>query len=171
MAEWNIEALADDHERAAFSCGKASLDVFLRTQAGQYARKDIGQTFVAVRPASRAVIGYYTLAASALEYASLPAALGKRLPRHPVPTVLLGRLAVDASAHGNGLGRGLLADALRRVLRIADELGVFAVHVHALDEDAVAFYSRFEFISLADQERHLLMPMATLRRGDRKAAN
>src|SRR4051812_25116768 len=104
MAEWQIEPL-DDHERGAFSCGKAPLDAFIRTQAGQYVRKSVGRTFVAVPPGSRAVIGYYTLAASALEFALLPAALTKKLPKHPIPTILLGRLAVDLSARGKGLGR------------------------------------------------------------------
>lgn len=164
MAEWVIEPLADDHERGAFSCGKASLDVFIRTQAGQYDRKGVGRTFVAVRPESRVVIGYYTLAASAVELAHLPPALAKKLPKHPVPTVLLGRLAVDESARGQGIGGDLVADALRRVLRLAEELGVFAVHVHAIDEEARSFYARYGFVSLLDQERHMMLPVATIRK-------
>ena len=123
MAEWQIEPLADDHERGAFSCGKAPLDVFIQTQAGQYARKGVGRTFVAVRPGAKDVVGYYTLAASAIEFVHFPAGLGKRLPKHPVPVILLGRLAVDSAARGQGLGSGLLMDALQRALRIADELG------------------------------------------------
>lgn len=164
MANWHIEPMADGHERGAFSCGKTSLDAFLRTQAGQYTRREIGRTFVAVRPGGKAVIGYYTLAASAIEFAHLPAILSKKLPKHPVPTVLLGRLAVDSGARGEGLGRDLLADALRRALRIADELGVFAVHTHAIDDEAKAFYTHFGFRPLLDQERHLLLPMATIRK-------
>lgn len=164
MAGWQIEILADDHERGAFSCGKPSLDVFIRTQAGQYARKDVGRTFVAIRPSERTVIGYYTLAASSIEFATLPPATSKRLPRHPVPTVLLGRLAVDVSARGTGLGRGLLADALLRTVRIADDLGVFAVHAHAIDDEAKAFYTHFGFVALSDQERHMFLPIATVRK-------
>ncbi|HVL11330.1 MAG TPA: GNAT family N-acetyltransferase [Gemmata sp.] len=165
MAEWHIEPLADGHERGAFSCGKAPLDVFIRTQAGQYARKDVGQTFVAVRPDERTVIGYYTLAASAIGFVQLPANLSKKLPKHPVPTILLGRLAVDTTARGKGLGRDLLADALRRALRIADQVGVFGVHTHAIDDEAKAFYAKFSFVSLLDQERHMFLPMATIRKG------
>ena len=89
MAEWQIEPLADDHDRAAFACGNAALDVFLRTQAGQYSRKGVGRTFVAVRPPGRAVIGYYTLAASSIEFQNFPKSLSKRLPKHPVPMILL----------------------------------------------------------------------------------
>lgn len=164
MAEWQIEPLADHHERGAFSCGKSPLDVFIQAHAGQYDRKGIGRTFVAVRKGEKEVIGYYTLAASAVEFAHLPVALAKKLPKHPVPTILLGRLAVDQSARGKGLGRDLLADALRRALRIADEVGVFGVHTHAIDDEAKGFYAKFGFSPLFDQELHLLLPMATFRK-------
>jgi GNAT superfamily N-acetyltransferase len=168
MAEWQIEPLADDHERVGFSCGKAPLDAFIQTQAGQYERKGVGRTFVAVRPNEKLVIGYYTLAASSVEFAHLPPTLSKKLPKHPVPMVLLGRLAVDATARGIGLGADLLADALRRALRIADEMGVFGVHAHAIDDDAKAFYTKYGFVALLDQERHMLLPMVTIRKGFEK---
>jgi GNAT superfamily N-acetyltransferase len=164
MAEWQIESLADDHDRAAFACGNATLDVFLRTQAGQYSRKGVGRTFVAVRPPARVVIGFYTLAASSIEFQNFPKALSKRLPKHPVPMILLGRLAVDGTARGKGLGGDLLIDALSRSLRIADELGVFAVHVHAIDEAAAAFYARHGFQPLPDQPQHMLLPLETFRK-------
>jgi predicted N-acetyltransferase YhbS len=168
MAEWHIELLADDHERGEFSCRKAPLDVFLQTQAGQYVRKGVGRTFVAVRPGEKLVIGYYTLAASSVEFAHLPATLSKKLPKHPVPMILLGRLAVDQSVHGKGLGCELLMDAANRALKIADELGVFGVHTHAIDDDAKGFYTKFGFVPLLDQERHMLLPIATIRKGFEK---
>lgn len=168
MAEWQIEPLADDHQRGNFSCGRTPLDLFIQTQAGQYERKGIGRTFVAVRPGGKTVIGYYTLAASSVEFAHLPAALSKKLPKHPVPMVLLGRLAVDDAARGIGLGRDLLADALSRALRIADDLGVFGVHTHATDDDAKAFYEKFGFVPLLDQQQHMFLPMATIRKGGQK---
>lgn len=143
-------------------------DVFLHTQAGQYVRKSIGRTYVAVRPESLAVMGYYTLAASAVAFAEVPANLAKKLPKHPMPTILLGRLAVDISARGQGLGSELLMDALDRTLSISEQLGVFAVHVHAIDDDAKTFYAHFGFQSLIDQDRHMLLPVATIRKGLKK---
>jgi predicted N-acetyltransferase YhbS len=165
MAEWHIEPMADEHERGAFSCGKAPLDAFIQTKAGQYARRDMGRTFVAVRPGERAVVGYYTVAASAVEFVHVPPSLGKKLPKHPVPAILLGRLAVDQSVHGKGLGGELLIDATNRAMKIADELGVFGVHTHAIDDEAKAFYAHFGFVPLLDDDRHMLLPMATIRKG------
>jgi GNAT superfamily N-acetyltransferase len=162
MADWHIELLAADHERGAFSCGNPPLDDFIRKHARQYVRRDIGQTYVAVRPGNRSVIGYYTLAASSIKFEHIPKTLARRLPKHPVSTVLLGRLAVDTTAHGIGLGRDLLADALRRVLRLADAVGVFGIHTHTTD-DARSFYEHFGFQSLLDQPTHMLLPMATIR--------
>lgn len=163
MAEWQIEPL-DDHERGEFSCGKAPLDTFLHTLASQYEKRGVGRTYVAVRPGSNRVIGYYTLSSSSVEFENFPEVVRKKLPRHPVPTILLGRLAVDVAARGEGLGSGLLTDALERVLGVADVIGVFAVHAHALDDDARGFYTKHGFQSLNDQERHLFMTLATIRK-------
>lgn len=163
--DWQVELLNDRHERGEFSCGKAPLDVFLHTQAGQYNRKGIGRTYVAVRPGETQVIGYYTLAASSVPFADTPPDLTMRLPKHPVPTILLGRLAIDLTVRGQGLGSGLLMDALHRAQLIADQLGVFAVHVHALDDEAKSFYARFGFRSLLDQDHHMMLPMETIRKG------
>ena len=168
MAEWHIERLADHHERGAFTCGKAPLDTFIHTRAGQYARRDIGQTYVAMHSGERVVIGYYTLAASSVEFAHLPTALSKKLPKHPVPMILLGRLAVDRSAHGKGLGGQLIMDASNRVMKIADELGVFGIHAHAIDDEAKEFYAKFGFVPMLDQGRHLFLPMETIRKGFKK---
>ena len=129
MDDWTVEPLSPAHERDKFACGELSLDHFLRSLAGQYARKRIGRTFVALRGGSSQVVGYYTLASGAIPVETLPPRAARKLPRHPVPVVLLARLAVDASERGRGLGRHLLGDALRRCLQLADRLGVNAVEV------------------------------------------
>jgi GNAT superfamily N-acetyltransferase len=165
MTDRAIEHLAAAHGRGSFSCGQPSLDDFIRTKAGQYERKNVGRTFVAVGPGDPRVLGYYTLALGAVEFAHLPAATAKKLPKHPVPVVLLGRLAVDRTEQGKGLGETLLFDALDRCLGIAEQAGAFAVEVMAIDDAAAAFYQRYGFRPLLDQPRHMFLPLATVRQG------
>ncbi len=162
--EWQFELLNDQHEREKFSCGNTSLDLFLHTQAGQYNRKGVGRTYVATQPNETRVLGYYTLAASAVPFEEVPKALSKRLPKHPVPTILLGRLAVDQTTKGQGLGKLLLMDALARVLQLADQIGIVAVHAHAIDEVAKGFYTHFGFVQLPESERHMFYTLETIRK-------
>lgn len=150
------------HQRGSFYCGEPSLDDFLRTLVTQYDKRRIGKTFVAVRPGDSTVLGYYTLASSALAFAHFPPATAKRLPKHPLPVVLLGRLAVDQLIQGVGLGETLLMDALRRSLDLSKSLGVFAVEVVAINDRAVAFYAKYGFMPLLDNARHMYLPMATI---------
>src|SRR5262249_45560900 len=112
MAEWVIERLRPEHERTAFACGQPLLDTFLRTLASQYEKRRLGRTFVATEPEAKQVAGYYTLAAGAFDVGCLPEAVRKKLPKHPVPTVHLGRLAVDQAFRGRRLGETLLFHAL-----------------------------------------------------------
>jgi GNAT superfamily N-acetyltransferase len=162
MAEWSIEPLAKTHERGEFSCGKVSLDNFLRSLVSQYEKRRLGRTYVAVRSREKRVFGYYTLATGAIPFENLPAEATKKLPRHPVPVILLARLAVDRSVQGQGLGGYLMGDALRRCLSLSRQLGVHAVEVDALDEHARAFYQRYSFSPLVDNLFHLYLPMTTI---------
>ncbi len=173
MAEWRIEPLRASHERGEFSCGKAPLDDFLRLRASQYEKRRLGRTYVALFPSDTAVAGYYTLAAGSIAVANLPPEVAKRLPKHPVPIILLGRLAVDQKARGQGLGKTLLRDALRRSLDLAEQLGLFAVEVLAIDADSREFYIKYGFVPLADNDLHLFLPIRTIEEGsiDRKEEN
>jgi GNAT superfamily N-acetyltransferase len=164
MADLVIEPLSSTHERNLFCCGKSPLDDFLRLHAGQYDRKNMGRTYVAVRPSEHVVRGYYTLASGAVAFATLPEEASRKLPRHPIPVVRLGRLAVDQSARGQRLGETLLMDALQRCLTLSEALGIFAVEVHAIDEEARGFYLKYGFTALADDERHLYLPMKAVRK-------
>jgi GNAT superfamily N-acetyltransferase len=138
------------------------LDRYLRTQAGQDARKHIAAPFVLVLP-DGAIAGFYTLSATSVNLAALPAETTRKLPRYPiVPATLLGRLAVDRRYRAQGYGRFLLADALFRSLR--SEIASFAVIVDAKDDDARRFYERESFLSFPDQPMKLLRPMADLAR-------
>ncbi|MEX1040565.1 MAG: GNAT family N-acetyltransferase [Pirellulaceae bacterium] len=162
MADWIIEPLGEVHDRSAFACGKPSLDDFIRTRVSQYEKRRLGKTFVAVPEAENRVIGYYTLAAGAVTFAHLPTEASRKLPKHPIPVILLARLAVDQSAQGKRLGEGLLLDALGRSLDLSGNLGTHAVEVNALDDSAVAFYVKYGFAPLLDDPKHLYLTLATL---------
>lgn len=164
MGDWRIEPLDPSHERDAFSCGVAALDDFVRTLVGQYEKRRLGRTYAAVRPGERLVLGYYTLAASSVSFENAPPALARKLPRHPIPVVLLARLAVDRAVKGQGLGEALLLDALRRSLEISRSLGIHGVEVQAIDEAARSFYEKYGFVALLDARRHLFLPVATIQK-------
>jgi len=164
MSRWRIEPLAQCHSREAFDCGVDSLNVLLRAHAGQNARKDISRTYVAATESSEEVVGYYTISSGSVDFADVPDDLANRLPKYPVPTALLGRLAVDIRFQSQGLGRTLLVDALKRIRTLADQIGIHAVTVHALDERARRFYETNDFIHLLDDAHHLFLPMATIRK-------
>ena len=123
MPTWRIERLSDAHDRSAFDCGKPPLDDFLKRFAGQYERRDFAAVYVAISPPGNAVLGYYSLSSGSVDLTALPEAVRKKLPRHPVPVIHLGRLAVDQSVRGQGLGRHLLVDALTGLRRIVGESG------------------------------------------------
>jgi len=160
--DWLIEPFGKQHDRATFTCGNAALDEFLHTRVSQYEKRHIGKTFVLVKSNEPAIRGFYTLAAGAISFEHLPAKSSKKLPKHPVPVVLLARLAVDATVQGQRLGERLLLDALRRSLGLSQTLGIHAVEVDAIDDAATQFYVKYGFTSLNDDSHHLYLPIATI---------
>src|SRR6266508_4434677 len=139
-----IEKLRRDHQVDLFDCGQEALNRFLVRYAFQNQHAEASQTYVAV--VGDEVVGFYTLAVAQVEYDDAPQRLGKGLARHPIPLMLLARLAVATSWQGKGLGSGLLKDAMLRTLQAADLAGIRAIAVHAKD-DARAFYERFGFVA------------------------
>lgn len=162
MANWTIEPFGKGHDRVAFTCGRPPLDDFIRVRVSQYEKRRLGKTFVAVPPGGKRVIGYYTLAAGAVAFERMPEEAARKLPKHPVPVVLLARLAVDQTAQGQRLGEGLLLDALQRTLDLAAGLGIHAVEVDAIDDTAAAFYRKYGFVPLLDEPLHLYLPLTTV---------
>ena len=124
-------------------------------------RSDTARTYVALRETS--VVGFYSLAAGSLVHEAAPLRIAKGLVRHPIPVVVLARLAVDRSAQGMGLGATLLQDALLRTKEVAEVIGIRAVLVHALDEKARAFYTRFDFQPSLSDEMQLMLLMKDIR--------
>lgn len=153
------------HDRAGFSCGEASLDDYLKKQAGQDMKRRLAITYVlAPSDEPSCVAGYFTLSAYAVLARELPDDLLGRLPRHDrFPTTLIGRLARDETFRGHRLGELLLLDALARALENSHHVASFAVVVDALDGTAAGFYRRYGFQPFADAPRRLYLPMASIK--------
>ena len=135
--------LGTDHEIGAFDCGEPVMDNWLKRRALANQASGASRTFV-VADEAQIVRGYYALAAGAVDHATVGSAIRRNMP-DPVPVMVLGRLAVDRSFHGKGLGTDLLQDAILRTERLAQEVGIRALVVHALNDPASAFYRHHGF--------------------------
>jgi GNAT superfamily N-acetyltransferase len=138
-----IEKLARSHDVTSFDCGVEPLNMFLQRYARQNQKADAAQTYVGLMDDQ--IIGFYTLVAAQIEFDHAPDRLRKGLARHPVPIILLARLAVQTGLQGRGIGHGLLRDATLRAIQAAEIAGVRAIVVEAKDEKARSFYQRFGF--------------------------
>jgi GNAT superfamily N-acetyltransferase len=163
VSDYVLSVLQAEHDRAAFRCGEPSLDAFIRRHAPPNHARGISRVFVATRPGDRRVVGYYASAAGVFTRDSLPPDDRQGLPAYPLPTAHLGRLAVDTSCQGQGLGRLLLFHFLSQALRAADHVGISAVDVRALGDAAGEFYVKYGFIPLQDDDLHLYLPIDTVR--------
>ena len=135
--------LAEEHVCGDFDCGHSLLNDWLRRYAFQNQRANAAKTFVVCQ--GRQVIGYYSLAVGAVDHGTATARVRKGLARHPIPVMVLTRLAVDLHHQGEKIGRCLLRDAILRTLRAADLAGIRAIFVEAKDERVREFYKRFGF--------------------------
>lgn len=159
--QFAVNSLDLSSDRSSFESGVAPLDRYFRTQVSQDIKRRVTACFVAT-DAHGQIAGYYTLASASVLLADLPEALVKKLPRYPsVPAVRMGRLAVDQSFKGKGLGAALLADALRRAVNA--EIAAYAFVVDAKDEDAASFYAHHGFMALPDQPLCMFMALATVK--------
>jgi GNAT superfamily N-acetyltransferase len=136
--------LRADDAVSAFDCGSGELNRFLERFAWQGQQGQSARTYVTVSDSGE-VAGYYTLAYGSVEHADAPERTRKGLAKHPVPVMVLARLAVAQKFQGRGIGKHLLRDALLRTLQAADIAGLRAVVVHAKDEGARRFYEKYRF--------------------------
>lgn len=161
MATLRIEKLQRGHSVDTFDCGREALNRFLIRYAFQNQQAGASQTYIAM--ADEQVAGYYTLVVGQVEYSDAPERLTKGLARHPVPIMLLARLAVAISWQGKGLGSGLLKDAMLRTLQAADIAGIRAFGVHAKDDAAKSFYEHFDFVASPSDPYHLFRLLKDIR--------
>lgn len=160
---WREEAISRRHDRRNFDCGSPELNDYLRRYARQSHQSGGAKTFVAVSPGDVArILGYYTISPGAIEFAKVPAALGRRLGRYEVPVFRLARLAVDLANQGGGLGGELLLATGRRALSVAIEVGGVALAIDAKSERAAQWYERFGAVRLLDDPLKLVLPLKTI---------
>lgn len=161
-AERWIEKLRPDHWIEGFDCGREELNRYLKRYAWQNQQAGAAQTYVGL--AGDVVVGYHTLAVGEVSREEAPERVAKGLARHPIPIMLLARLAVDRRWQGQGVGKALLKDAMQRTLRAADIAGIRAFAVHAKDEEARAFYQKFDFIPAPTDALHLFVLLKDVRK-------
>ena len=157
----HIEKLNRTHAVEQFTCGQPELDRFLIRHAMRAQQANSSQTYVAV--SAPEVVGFYTIVAGEVRHADAPERVVKGMPRHPIPLLVLARLAVHSNWQGRGIGSGMLLDALGRTLQVADVIGVRALAVHAKDDRAISFYRHFGFTSSPTDARHLFMIIKDIR--------
>jgi GNAT superfamily N-acetyltransferase len=157
-----IEKLQRGHAIDYFDSGREELNRYLHRFALQNQQAGAAQTYLGL--IGDTVIGFYTLAVGQVTYDGAPQRLTKGLARHPVPLMLLARLAVDARWQKQGVGKALLKDAILRTLQAADIAGIRALAVHAKDDDARRFYEHFDFVPSPSDPMHLFVLLKDVRR-------
>lgn len=157
-----VELLSRSHDLSQFNCEThPSLNEWLKRFALANQQNDTSRTYV-VHRANR-VVGYYSIATGSVLRESVSVRMAKGLANHPIPVLLLTRLAIDRSERGKGLGKALLKDALRRMAHASDIVAARAVLVHAIDDQAAAFYRHFGFEPMPGNDLHLMLLMKDLR--------
>jgi GNAT superfamily N-acetyltransferase len=158
-----VEAISESHDVSRFDCGgHKSLNDWLKRFALINQRNESARTYVVHR--NGLVVGYYSISAGSVSVEEASARISKGLARHPIPAILLARLAVDKDEQSGGLGKALLKDALARIAQAADIVGARAVLVHAIDQQARKFYEHFDFEPSPVHELQLMLLMKDLRK-------
>lgn len=154
--------LERDHLLSGFDCGKDSLNEWLIRHALQAQASGSAKTFVVLEGAR--IAGYFSLTVGQIDSMEAPDRLRKGMGRFPIPVVILARMAVGEIDQGKGIGRGMLQDAIRRTLLIADQAGIRALLTHPIDKEAAAFYLRFGFESSPIRENQLVLLLKDVKR-------
>lgn len=161
--DWLEEPIGRQHDRKGFDCGAPELNRYLERFARQNHEVGGAKTFVAILPsAPTRVLGFYSISPGAVTFARVPGNLTRRLGRYDVPVYRLGRLAVDRSVQGRGLGGDLLLAAGARALAVASVVGGVALAIDAKDQRAAGWYERFGALPLLDDPLKLVLPLSVV---------
>jgi predicted GNAT family N-acyltransferase len=157
-----IEKLNKEHKKSDFDCGYVLLNNYIQKQAKQDVTRDLSVCYVLI-DANKKVVGYYTLSGNSVDRNDFPNELIQKMPPsyENLPTILLGRLAIDNQLKGKGFGSILLIDALKKCVAIAESLGILAVVVDPIDLNATAFYNKFGFITIPSNNK-MFIPIKTV---------
>ncbi|EQC00167.1 GNAT family N-acetyltransferase [Photorhabdus temperata] len=163
LPAWHEEPITKHHDRAAFDCGDSALNTFLHRHARQSHERGGAKTFLAVDAAnSKKILGFYSLSPASVAYERTPEVIKQGLARHEVPVFRLGRLAVDQSVQGAGLGGQLLLSAGRRCLLVASQAGGVALLIDAKNAKVAEWYANYGAMPLLDVPLSLLLPFKTV---------
>ena len=157
MADYLTNPLDSKHKKSEFTCGNTYLDNYIQKQAKQDIKRKLSACFVLSNEENE-IRGFYTLSNAGIPRELIPENISKKMPRayESLPVTLLGRLAINEKNKGQGLGKLLLIDALKRSFEVSKVIGSMAVIVDPIDENAISFYNKFGFISLPDSEKMFL---------------
>ena len=163
LPDWRETPISKAHDRDAFDCGEPGLNDFLRHHARQSHEKGGAKTFIAVPvDDDKRVLGFYSLSPASVDYARVPALAKKGLARYDVPVFRLGRLAVDRTMQGHGLGGQMLSSAGRRCIHAAAEVGGVALLIDAKSARVASWCGYYGALSLLDAPQSLVLPLATI---------
>lgn len=156
-----IEKLTASHKIEAFDCGFDALNGYLHRYALLNQNNNAAQTYVTCK--GKTIMGFYTLAVGSVSHDRAPGRVQKGLAKHPVPVMILARLAVEHREQGQGLGKALLKDALLRTVEASEIAGIRALLVHAKDDNAMSWYKQFDFEASPTDAYHLFLLMKDLK--------
>lgn len=158
-----IENLSKDHKKSDFDCENALLNNYIQKQAKQDVTRDLSACYILNDVSDKRVLGYYTLSGNSIDRNDFPLELMQKMPPSYVnlPTILLGRLAIDKNEKGKGFGEILLMHALEKCVTISESLGVLAVIVDPIDEKAISFYTKYGFILIPSNNK-MFIPIKTI---------
>jgi GNAT superfamily N-acetyltransferase len=155
-----IELLTRDHDHEQFDCNNPTLNSYLKERALKHLTQGFGRTFVFIEEGTNRVLGYHTICPASVSNEVFPTSV----PRLQIPVMLLGRLAVDRNHQGQGIGKMLLVDSLRRAVEFDRDYGCYAVTLDAFDDKAKQYYIPLGFKELLDNPLHLFMTMKTVKK-------
>jgi GNAT superfamily N-acetyltransferase len=158
-----IEKLSKEHKKSSFDCENELLNRYIQQQAKQDVNRDLSACYVFNEVNEKKVLGYYTLSGNSIQRDEFPVELIQKMPPSYInlPTILLGRLAIDRTEKGKGYGSILLMDALKKCVEISESLGILAVIVDPYDENAINFYKKYGFILIPSNNK-MFIPIKTI---------